>query len=161
MCAARALPPARGFSLPTRPLTPARPGPSRPAAFAVTLRVVPYFLPSRLPLRPSPSTSHTPGPHSGVLFPGQGAPWGEPSGAGSRLDREPSLCSARAWEPACGKAPRSVLPKGNVPPSCPPATGLAPLGPELPNVQIPAHPASTSSKCRAPHVTPATGRGIA
>lgn len=66
--------------------------------FLVTLWVAPYFLPSRLPLRPSTSTSHLQGHHSGVLFPGQGDLWGEPSVARNRLVPVPSLCCAHARE---------------------------------------------------------------
>lgn len=164
MCAACARP--RGaFALPTRLLTRVRPvagGRASPSPSGSP----PYFLPSRLPLRPSTSTSHSPGHHSGVLFPGQGDPWGEPSVARSRLVPVPSLCCAHAREsrlraadpekPHVQSSPRAMCRL--------PALSLYRPGTfrgrsaQHPN---PSPPGSHLPQFRAPHMTPATGRGIA
>lgn len=110
MCAACARPPAREWGLGSTP----------PASFppAVPLWVVPYFLPSCLPLRPSSrDLLHAGPPWGGGLFPGQGDPWGEPGVARNRLS-PCALAMPRAppGTPACAlptrKSPVLSLPQG-------------------------------------------------
>lgn len=152
MCAACARPRGAFFFLSTHP--PPDPG-VRPAAGGRACRspsgsprtsCPPAFLFGPEP-RPPPRRGH----RSGVLFPGQGNLWGEPSVPRNRLVPSAlAMLRSRSGDPPVsrrrpGKAPRSVFPKGDVPPSCPPPKGLAPLGADLPNTHIPAHPAPPPS----------------
>lgn len=66
-----------------------------------------------------------------------------------------------AWELPTRKSPTFSLSQGQCAAFLPSSTGLAPLGADLPNIQTPSHPAPTFSSLRAPHMPPATGRGIA
>lgn len=163
VCGLRA--PARGFCSTHPPPDPGSACGWWPR-FPVTFWVTPYFLPSRLPLRPSTSTSHSPGHHSGVLFPGQGDPWGEPSVARSRLVPVPSLCCAHARESRlCAADPEKPhvqsSPQGQCAVFLPSlSTGLAPFGADLPNIQIPAHPAPTFRSLERLTCRPPPGVGL-
>lgn len=162
MCAACARP--RGaFSLPTRLLT--RSGlrlvaalPGHPLGRPVLPALPPFSSALYLDL---PLPSH----HSGVLFPGQGDLWGEPSVAWNRFVPVPSLCCGPARATRLGAADPE---KPHVQ-SFPRAMCRLPVllyGPRTSRGRSAQHPnpippGSHLQQFRAPHMLPATGRGIA
>lgn len=146
MCAACARP--RGaFALPTRLLTRGRPaagGRASPSpSGSPRTSCPPAFLFGPLP-RPPTRRATTQGYCFRVRVTcGESLAW---LGAGLSLSpRYAALTHGRAaCELPTRKSPTfSLSPKGNVRSSCPPSTGPAPLGADLPNSQIPAHPAPT------------------
>lgn len=142
MCAARARP--RGaFSLPTRLLTPV--GPAAVPGHSLgrpVLPAPPAFLLGPLP-RPLARRAGT----RGYCFRVRVTCGESPAWRGTGLAVYPRRAALTHGTPACElptrNSPTSSLPQGSVPPSCLPSTGLAPLGPEPPNIHIPAHPAPT------------------